>query len=260
MGKAASRTAKRFLPLVVALVAVGAGAGPSAAAPSEAQRCLAAKLKAVGKYDLCIFKAQAKAALDGMAADTAKCDSKFTEKWTKPDTKFGADCPDAGAPTVAEEVDEHVQAVLDLLGEDTASCGDGQIDVGEDCDGAALNGQTCTSLGFSGGTLTCDNSCDFDTSACTMDPCDPLIQDCAVNEGCYAEEAVGDSACYPAGTKTDGQACTLVNDCVPGHMCVSLDFMKLCRQVCTEETQDLECPGSQECAAEPLGEGAGICF
>ena len=51
-----------------------------------------------------------------------------------------------------------------------AECGDGYIwDDYEDCDGSDLNGQTCQSLGFSGGTLACTNDayCSFDTSACS---------------------------------------------------------------------------------------------
>lgn len=45
-------------------------------------------------------------------------------------------------------------------------CGDGFIDPGETCDGAALNGATCTTQGFSSGTLTCSSTCTLTTSAC----------------------------------------------------------------------------------------------
>ncbi|HEV8323216.1 MAG TPA: VCBS repeat-containing protein [Myxococcota bacterium] len=53
--------------------------------------------------------------------------------------------------------------------EATSTCGDGAIDPGEDCDGAALNGNDCTSIGmdFTGGTLACAGDCTFDTSGCT---------------------------------------------------------------------------------------------
>ena len=47
-----------------------------------------------------------------------------------------------------------------------ASCGDGNVDAGEDCDGSDLNGATCTSLGFDEGTLACDTSCGFETTSC----------------------------------------------------------------------------------------------
>ena len=46
-------------------------------------------------------------------------------------------------------------------------CGDGVIDSGEQCDGANLNGASCSSRGFSGGSLSCLPSCDFNTTGCT---------------------------------------------------------------------------------------------
>lgn len=46
-------------------------------------------------------------------------------------------------------------------------CGDGIIDSGESCDGSNLGGHSCTTQGFSGGTLSCTASCTFDTTACT---------------------------------------------------------------------------------------------
>ena len=50
----------------------------------------------------------------------------------------------------------------------SATCGDGAIDPGEDCDGAELGGQTCEGLdlGFTGGTLACGPDCSFDASMC----------------------------------------------------------------------------------------------
>lgn len=45
-------------------------------------------------------------------------------------------------------------------------CGDSIIGTGEQCDGSALGGASCTSRGFPSGTLTCDASCNFNTSAC----------------------------------------------------------------------------------------------
>jgi hypothetical protein len=48
-----------------------------------------------------------------------------------------------------------------------STCGNGVVDAGEQCDGSNLNGQTCASQGFSGGTLSCTASCAFDTAQCT---------------------------------------------------------------------------------------------
>ncbi len=46
-------------------------------------------------------------------------------------------------------------------------CGNGEIEEGESCDGGALGGATCQSLGFPGGTLACAAGCrSFDTRNC----------------------------------------------------------------------------------------------
>lgn len=46
-------------------------------------------------------------------------------------------------------------------------CGDGELNGPEACDGAALAGVTCTSLGFDGGTIACGTTCELDTSGCS---------------------------------------------------------------------------------------------
>src|SRR5574342_391374 len=45
-------------------------------------------------------------------------------------------------------------------------CGDSVVEGQEDCEGSNLNGKSCTSLGYSGGGLSCDIACSFDTSSC----------------------------------------------------------------------------------------------
>lgn len=60
-----------------------------------------------------------------------------------------------------------------------STCGNGIIEVGEECDGPALAGATCASLGFSGDCgedatcvrpgLACLRSCSFDYSGCTAE-------------------------------------------------------------------------------------------
>lgn len=46
-------------------------------------------------------------------------------------------------------------------------CGDGVVSQGEDCDGTALGGKTCASIGFAKGTLRC-TQCHLDTSKCSF--------------------------------------------------------------------------------------------
>src|SRR5262249_55355820 len=52
-----------------------------------------------------------------------------------------------------------------------ATCGNDIAEAGEQCDGSDLNGETCTDFGFTGGALSCDGSCSFDTSGCTSASC-----------------------------------------------------------------------------------------
>lgn len=46
-------------------------------------------------------------------------------------------------------------------------CGDGVIGSGEQCEGSNLGGSSCSSLGFSVGSLSCTSACTFNTSQCT---------------------------------------------------------------------------------------------
>ena len=46
-------------------------------------------------------------------------------------------------------------------------CGDSIVESPEQCDGSSLNGASCTTQGFSGGSLSCSSACEFNTSQCT---------------------------------------------------------------------------------------------
>ncbi|MBK8237185.1 MAG: hypothetical protein IPK74_16690 [Deltaproteobacteria bacterium] len=47
------------------------------------------------------------------------------------------------------------------------SCGDGVIELDEECDGDDLGGFDCASLGLGDGTLTCTAQCYFDLGGCS---------------------------------------------------------------------------------------------
>ncbi len=47
-----------------------------------------------------------------------------------------------------------------------AVCGNDVQETGESCDGSDLIGQNCVTLGYSRGTLSCNDNCTFDTSGC----------------------------------------------------------------------------------------------
>ncbi len=48
-----------------------------------------------------------------------------------------------------------------------ASCGNGVLDSGEQCDGTNYNGKQCSDLGFGGGSIGCTATCVFNTASCT---------------------------------------------------------------------------------------------
>lgn len=53
----------------------------------------------------------------------------------------------------------------------STSCNNNNIiDTGELCDGSQLNGENCTDFGYAAGNLTCDNTCNFNTSGCFNPP------------------------------------------------------------------------------------------
>ncbi len=79
--------------------------------------------------------------------------------------------PDVAAPALAPGVGKAAVA--------RAVCGNGVVEPGEQCDGKALAGASCTSLGFAGDCgdeqgcihagLTCLSDCRFDYSGCTAE-------------------------------------------------------------------------------------------
>jgi len=86
---------------------------------------------------------------------------------------------ESGLDTIIDQAmdiptDDSFDASTDRIADDGGSdepaepggCGDGMIDPGEYCDGENLNGETCESLGYVGGTLTCSEYCNFDPSGC----------------------------------------------------------------------------------------------
>ena len=63
-------------------------------------------------------------------------------------------------------------AALDERSEALAACAR-DVGIGESCDGLDLGGQSCATLGYTGGSLSCAASCQFDTAACGAARCGP---------------------------------------------------------------------------------------
>jgi hypothetical protein len=75
-------------------------------------------------------------------------------------------------------------------GGSTAVCNNGIKEAGESCDGSNLGGQTCQSLGFGGGALSCTASCAFNTYACTA-ACRSRGATCTADSQCCSTQCSG---------------------------------------------------------------------
>ena len=87
------------------------------------------------------------------------------------------------------------------VGDCCPNCGDGSLEGFEQCDGANLNNTTCADLCYDGGTLSCANWCELDTTQCTGTG--PVCGNGTVEGGICGEECDG--------TNFDGQTCTSLN-------------------------------------------------
>ena len=101
----------------------------------------------------------------------------------------------------------------------TVECGNGILEADEACDTDALADETCLTLAFDGGDLSCATDCTFDTSACTgsgptcgddvaegLEPCDgtdtPTCSELGFDSGdavCNTDCTLDDTACQTCG-------------------------------------------------------------
>ena len=122
----------------------------------------------------------------------------------------------------------------------SGTCGDGIVDVGEECDSTIPATESCQSRGYYGGTLRCSESCTFDLTECVAagscndgvlqqdEACDGEHLDsktCATaSEGQYASGTLAcDSLC-----QFDFSGCTVAtcgnNTIEPGEECEGFDL------------------------------------
>ena len=85
-------------------------------------------------------------------------------------------------------------------------CGDGLVDAmhGEVCDGANLNGQSCTSLGSGTGELACDATCGWNYSGCSGICGNGIIEGV---EGCEDGGTLNGDGCSATCEVEDGWTC-----------------------------------------------------
>lgn len=99
-------------------------------------------------------------------ATTADSEESSGEPVTTSGTSTSSGGPDGTSTSGGTSTTGSDESTGPIIG----GCGNGALDMNEQCDGQNLNGFTCESLGNTGGTLLCDAvTCTFDTSMCSND-------------------------------------------------------------------------------------------
>jgi hypothetical protein len=135
-----------------------------------------------------------------------------------------------------------------------AVCGNGTVEMGEVCDGADLNGQTCEGLGLPAGVLRCLDTCLYDASGCTGTG--PACGNDVAEEGevCDGDDLAGES-CVTQGFAGGVLDCT--GDCSGYVTTGCTDTPDECGDGI--RTGPEECDGTdlggQSCAGLGLGSG-----
>jgi cysteine-rich repeat protein len=150
-------------------------------------------------------------------------------------------------------------------------CGDGVVERDEQCDDANdAAGDGCSEC-----VVERDWSCGGSPSVCSATPCDPLLQDCGIDEGCYPLTPTW--ACAPADSGPDGgqgEACEAFDECSAGHVCLGTGFLPdcagprgCCTSLCDLSRPSATCPNGLECEpwyedglAPPGLENVGVCL
>lgn len=89
------------------------------------------------------------------------------------------------------------------------SCGNGTIETPEECDGDALDGEDCVSLGYASGVLACGSDCVFDKTMCVERACGDGVLD--PEETCDGA-SLGAHTCASEGFVSGTLGCTI--DCL----------------------------------------------
>ncbi|MBX3181539.1 MAG: hypothetical protein KIT72_13290 [Polyangiaceae bacterium] len=100
------------------------------------------------------------------------------------------------------------------IGGGSGECGDGAVDLGEQCDGPNLAGHSCaTVVGASAtGNLSCSPTCTFDTSDCCSPSC--------AGKACGEDGCGGTCGSCPPQSLCENGSCSCVPDCT-GRQCGS---------------------------------------
>jgi len=109
-----------------------------------------------------------------------------------------------------------------------ATCGDGIISGIEQCEIGSLNGNTCVSLGYARGNLSCLNSCQYNTSQCIPSICGNNLTE--TGEVCDGTDLSGQT-CRTQGSWLGNLRCLPncqgfnMSGCVPAQsMCLAINI------------------------------------
>ncbi|MBU1993014.1 hypothetical protein KKG51_04935, partial [Patescibacteria group bacterium] len=97
----------------------------------------------------------------------------------------------------------------------TPICGDNDVNqLSEDCDGIDLEGETCKTLGYDSGILSCNTDCEFDKSLCVDNL--PINKKCGDPNVDKPNDANFNEECD--GTNLDGKSCSDLDDYTSGTL------------------------------------------
>ena len=115
---------------------------PPAPPVHPAIKCVSDKVKGAGNYSACRFKAEAKAIKKAEAPDYSKCDSKYSAKWQKAESKAAGACPTNGdEAAIQAQVQQFVDELVAAL-EPPAPC----VGVGGACWFLGASEESCDTV------------------------------------------------------------------------------------------------------------------
>ncbi|MBU1218550.1 hypothetical protein KKF34_04005 [Myxococcota bacterium] len=124
-------------------------------------------------------------------------------------------------------------------------CGDGTVNGAEECDTTYTGTDTCTSLGYYAGEITCSNTCTVDISQCTAAG---MCGDGIVNGDENEENCCGDTGCETGVCTESGCMAQWELDCAAGPGCSDVQPWECSDTgLPTYDCAECGCPGDLVC-------------
>ena len=164
-------------------------------------KCYADKVKEAAKYSACRLKAESKAIKKFEVPDFSKCDSKFSQKWQKVESKAEGACPTNGdEAAIQARVQQCVDDLVVVLGN---ACLAGGARVGGACWYLGGDGESCDTVCTNAGLVYDSATATYAGSGGTLAQCDEVMDalgdtltlsedlDCGATLGCVIDPIVG---------------------------------------------------------------------